>query len=421
MVLLKRVPSSSGSGSLPPGIEMQANKNQPNGYPGLDAQGNMTGTLIVRYDLAANIDQLVLEAGEMAVTSDTNEIRVGNGIALGGVVNNPNNSQQCIAVTAAGTPAQNGLSLINAYDAARNKTPNGLPIGPENRLTVLLFPGRYDIGAVGVDLVLDVPYINLASTTSSATCRIVTSDQREPGLVRIMANNVHIQGIEFCAPDQGPMMFISVSMAGSIHRDLVFTATRTLGIAPATFFPAVGFTRLSGYYSRCSANCGGLYGAIADSANCTVDAVFEDCTALVTSFGSGDSDLTTLVAPGRLTRCHLGPTGGLNFGGGLWMINKGLIEYCYVYDNYSSDNFGPDVPAVTMGEGGELFYSTVIHKAGQVPGPATAIGSEYMSVPTNANFAHNSFSLPGVDPMLTNGFGATLASAMNIESALINR
>jgi hypothetical protein len=111
----------------------------------------------------------------------------------------------------------------------------------------------------------------------------------------------------------------------------------------------------------------------------------------------------------------------LNFGGGLWMINKGLIEYCYVYDNYSSDNFGPDVPAVTMGEGGELFYSTVIHKAGQVPGPATAIGSEYMSVPTNANFAHNSFSLPGVDPMLTNGFGATLASAMNIESALINR
>jgi hypothetical protein len=50
--------------------EKTVNKNQPNGYPGLDANGNLVGTIIPRSGTAAEIDQIVLLAGEVAYCTD---------------------------------------------------------------------------------------------------------------------------------------------------------------------------------------------------------------------------------------------------------------------------------------------------------------------------------------------------------------
>ncbi len=64
--------------------EKTANKNQPNGYPGLDANGNLTGTIILRNGTGAEIDPIVLLAGEAVYCTDTREIRIGDGQTPGG-------------------------------------------------------------------------------------------------------------------------------------------------------------------------------------------------------------------------------------------------------------------------------------------------------------------------------------------------
>ena len=60
-------------------------RNEANGFAGLDASGDLVGTIIPRQDTAANIDAITLAEGELATTSDTNEIRVGDGVTAGGV------------------------------------------------------------------------------------------------------------------------------------------------------------------------------------------------------------------------------------------------------------------------------------------------------------------------------------------------
>ncbi len=69
----------NGSG----GFESTTNKNQPNGYAGLDSSGNIVGPIIVRTGTAATIDGISLPTGEVAVCTDTLEIRIGNGTAGG--------------------------------------------------------------------------------------------------------------------------------------------------------------------------------------------------------------------------------------------------------------------------------------------------------------------------------------------------
>jgi hypothetical protein len=65
--------------------EKTANKNQPNGYPGLDANGNLVGTIIPRNGTTAEIDQIVLLAGELTYCTDSGEVRVGDGATAGGI------------------------------------------------------------------------------------------------------------------------------------------------------------------------------------------------------------------------------------------------------------------------------------------------------------------------------------------------
>lgn len=50
-----------------------------------DDSGNIVGPVLVRTGTAATIDGIVLSAGEVAVTSDTHEVRLGDGSTSGGV------------------------------------------------------------------------------------------------------------------------------------------------------------------------------------------------------------------------------------------------------------------------------------------------------------------------------------------------
>lgn len=58
----------------------------PNGIAGLDSNGDIVATAVHRRDTAANIALVVLKAGEIAVTSDTRDILVGDGSTTGGLL-----------------------------------------------------------------------------------------------------------------------------------------------------------------------------------------------------------------------------------------------------------------------------------------------------------------------------------------------
>jgi hypothetical protein len=67
------------------GYEQIARKNQPTGYVGLDASGNLSScVLIPRQDTEANLNTIVLASGEFASTTDTKKLRLGDGITTGG-------------------------------------------------------------------------------------------------------------------------------------------------------------------------------------------------------------------------------------------------------------------------------------------------------------------------------------------------
>ena len=68
-------------------VLLSSQLNQPEGVPQLNDDGNIVGTILIRTGLAAAIDLIVLENGELAWCEDTHVMRVGDGITPGGYVN----------------------------------------------------------------------------------------------------------------------------------------------------------------------------------------------------------------------------------------------------------------------------------------------------------------------------------------------
>lgn len=61
------------------------NRNEANGYVGIDGSGDVLGTFAQRRDTAANIASIVLKSGELAFTTDTKETFIGDGVTAGGL------------------------------------------------------------------------------------------------------------------------------------------------------------------------------------------------------------------------------------------------------------------------------------------------------------------------------------------------
>jgi hypothetical protein len=90
---------------------------------------------------------------------------------------------------------ENGISLRAACAAAKAFTPNTLALSATNRATVILLPGRYDLGTTRLNLDTDfVDIIGLTDTPEQAviTSSIVLSDS---GTIYQTANDVKIKGV----------------------------------------------------------------------------------------------------------------------------------------------------------------------------------------------------------------------------------
>lgn len=60
-------------------------RNQPDGFVGIESNGDVLGTFASRRDTLANIASVVLAPGELAFTTDTKDVFVGDGVTAGGL------------------------------------------------------------------------------------------------------------------------------------------------------------------------------------------------------------------------------------------------------------------------------------------------------------------------------------------------
>jgi len=61
-------------------------ENAANGIPVLDGSGDLVGPIILHKGTAATINAIQLAEGQMAYTTDTKTLRIGDGTTMGGNV-----------------------------------------------------------------------------------------------------------------------------------------------------------------------------------------------------------------------------------------------------------------------------------------------------------------------------------------------
>jgi len=100
-----------------------------------------------------------------------------------------------IIVRLSASATTNGTELRNAYAAAKTFTPNSLALSATNRATVLLLPGRYDLGTT--PLAMDTEFVDLVGLSEEPkhvfiTSQVVLSDS---GTIVQTADNVVIRNV----------------------------------------------------------------------------------------------------------------------------------------------------------------------------------------------------------------------------------
>jgi hypothetical protein len=169
--------------------------NRPGGYVAIDGDGHLrVDGVIVRTETAAAMASILLDEGELAYETDTGRVKAGDGLTLGGVPLTEWASSSTMIVRATGSAVQNGSALLAAYAQAKTMTPNGEALAADNRATVLVGPGVYDLGTG--TLTMDAPFVDLVGCGRDVT-RIVSART----VVNLTANDVLIQDVTLHCTD----------------------------------------------------------------------------------------------------------------------------------------------------------------------------------------------------------------------------
>jgi hypothetical protein len=174
------------------GAEQTANKDQPNGYPGLDGDGNIVGPVVVRLETAADLSAIVLDDGELAKTTDTDKFYIGDGTTAGGLPV-PIFSLSSVSLIkddgtitfysiAADTDAARGTALYNAVTAAAAGD------------VVMLGPGVFDVTAYGANGIAPAANITIVGVSMMDT-KILHTDVDAFVLTVTGSNNLTLQSL----------------------------------------------------------------------------------------------------------------------------------------------------------------------------------------------------------------------------------
>lgn len=92
-------------------------------------------------------------------------------------------------------PVLNGANLLTAYEQARTLAPHGLPLSADNRATVLVPPGHYDLGTG--QLVLDTEFTSLIGLSSNRRDQFIYGESAGDGtgVLRQTASDVVIENL----------------------------------------------------------------------------------------------------------------------------------------------------------------------------------------------------------------------------------
>jgi hypothetical protein len=262
------------------------------------------------------------------------------------------------------TEALNGADLLAKYANAAALTPNGQPLGPNNKATLLIAPGTYYVGASF--FAVNTNYVNVVSLTGNRDVFITTANATAALYVTGTANDILVKGI-----DLGTKRFtIDTNLSSLVVEnckggDRSFGATNNT-IVNGTFIDceagieSFGWglnAQVSGTFTNCKAsiysfgypqnalvsgtftNCTAASNSFGAGASPVVSGTFKNCTAEDYSFGSG----SIATVSGTFKDCT---SGGFSFGYG----NNSVVSGEFINCTATGESFGNGSDITVSGE-----------------------------------------------------------------------
>jgi len=110
-------------------------------------------------------------------------------------VRNNFNIGSYITVKVTNDPVTNGNNLLEAYKNSKNTKPNNQVLNAENRLSIIIPPGNYDLGTQ--TLLLDTQYIDIIGSTNAKEQHFIYSNIyiQNRGVIKQTVNDVKIKNL----------------------------------------------------------------------------------------------------------------------------------------------------------------------------------------------------------------------------------
>jgi hypothetical protein len=264
-------------------------------------------------------------------------------------------SASAYAIVVSGSDSNaNWTTLSNAYVTAKSATPNGQALAANNRYTIFLMPGLYNLGSSA--FTLDTEFIDIIGLSLNSGPRYYISGNTDKGDTILQSSsstatvnltvgsNMDVTIANLCLYMTGSGYSINCgSNSGFLARfkciNCFITATSNVGFVPNkdvngywedvrgwdTELFGWGNTTVSGTFVRCKAPTGSFGGSASGANNLTVSGTFIDCEADDGSFGGNNAN--TIVCSGNFIRCRFVQiTGG---SGGMYGRNKTFSGNAY--------------------------------------------------------------------------------------------
>jgi hypothetical protein len=360
----------------------------------------MAKTLQFRRGTTSELAAITPAAGEILIDTTLNTIKIGNDTVQGGKIITGLSGSSYIYVTGnGGNSTENGEELLAAYNLAKTMTPFGNSLHDQNRIAIVIAPGRYYVSfSPNGRWDIDTNYIDIISLTGEPDVFIEDN-------INITANDVLIRGLYSTYDIYVDSNLVNLRMENCLaynlakgnwnfDNDVYISGTFIDCEAMNSGFAADAGGTASGTFINCKASQG--FGSFNGNAggvftNCTTsnggfaftqsdgygiaDGTFTNCVSPYESFGGGEFG----SAPGVFTNCvgGNGSFAGYQSGPGTFSGTiEGKLYYCRLTDgefaptsgsgklHYCIDGNGKEVTS-----GGGLGGTSYVFVAGDQSSP----------------------------------------------------
>jgi hypothetical protein len=293
----------------------------------------MAKTLQFRRGTTGELASITPANGEILIDTTLNTIKIGNNTVAGGKVINGLAGSSYIYVTGNGASSTvNGEELLAAYNLAKTMTPFGSGLYYQNRIAIVVAPGRYNVNfAPNGRWDIDTDYVDIISLTGERDVFIEDD-------INITANDVLIRGL-YSTYD---------IYVGSNLSNLRMENCKAYNLAKGNVNLDAD-VNISGTFIDCEAQNAGFAGDSGGMASGT----FINCIAGADSFGGADLG----TASGVFTNCVAGEYGfgGYDQGGPNSGTLFGTLNYCRLtYGTFQTPIGGGKIHYSIDGNGKEV-------------------------------------------------------------------